>query len=72
MGARQRAGSVREAGYTKAIHKAAARLEITQEQAADLVAQIRVYGWEWTPSETRGLTFQDWLDLLELAGKLEP
>lgn len=61
---------MREASYTKAIVEAAARLEITQEEAADLVQQIQFQGWEWTPAKPRGLTFQDWLELMELAGRL--
>ena len=40
------------------ILEVARHLEISEEQAADLVAQIRVHGWEWTPSETRGSRFR--------------
>jgi hypothetical protein len=36
----------------KAVKTVASRLEITEEQAAELLSQIRVYGWEWTPTET--------------------
>jgi hypothetical protein len=61
---------VREAGYTKSIREAASRLEISEEQAAELLAEINA-DWQWTPRETHGLTFQDYLDLLALAGKLD-
>ena len=54
---------------TKAIREMASRLEIREEQAAELVAEIKVHGLEWTPRETRGLTFQDWLELMDLGGK---
>jgi hypothetical protein len=61
---------VREAATRRRPGGAASRLEITEEPAADLVQQIRVLGWEWMPGETKGLKFQDWLDLMELAGRI--
>jgi hypothetical protein len=62
---------MREASYTKAIQEAASRLEISEERAAELVSEINA-DWRWAESdEPRGLTFQDWLELMELAGGLE-
>jgi hypothetical protein len=43
----------------KAVKAVASRLEITEEQAAELLSQIRVHGWEWTPRESKGLAYED-------------
>jgi hypothetical protein len=52
------------------IREVARRLEVSEERAAEIVGEIRVGAWQWTLREPRGLTFQDYLELLELQGKL--